>query len=110
DVALARRDEAYLAVSSQLATSASVLRGSLKVAQQTPATLAAARAAEQQAAARFKTGLTPVVDVADAERILAQAEIDDAVARLEVRRALLLLARASGDLGPFMTQARTGGP
>lgn len=110
DVAVARCDEAYLAVASQLATSMAVLRGSLKVAKQTPAALASACAAEQQAAARFKTGLAPVVDVADAERVLAQAEIDDAVARLEVRRALLLLARASGDLGPFMAQSRTGGP
>jgi outer membrane protein TolC len=110
DVAVARRDEAYLAVASQLATSTAMLRGALLVARQTPATLASARAAEQQAAARFKTGLAPVVEVADAERLLAQAEIDDAVARLEVRRALLLLARASGDLGPFMAQSRAGGP
>jgi hypothetical protein len=41
--------------------------------------------------------------------LLAQAEIDDAVARLEVRRALLLLARASGDLGPFLAQSRSAG-
>jgi outer membrane protein TolC len=107
-VALARRDEAYVAVASQLTTSTAVLRGSLNVAKQTPVTLASARAAEQQAVARFKTGLTPVVDVADAQRLLAQAEVDDAVARLEVRRALLLLARASGDLGPFMAQSRSG--
>jgi outer membrane protein len=106
DVAVARRDEAHLAVAGELATSTSVLRGALKVAAQTPATLAAARTAEQQAAARFKTGLTPVVEVADAERALAQAEIDDALAKLEVRRALLLLARASGDLGPFLTRSR----
>jgi len=106
DVAVARRDETYLAVAGELATSTSVLRGALKVAAQTPATLIAARAAEQQAAARFKTGLTPVVDVADAERVLAQAEIDDALAKLEVRRALLLLGRASGDLGPFLAQSR----
>jgi hypothetical protein len=38
--------------------------------------------------------------------VLTQAEIDDAVARLEVRRAQLLLARASGDLGPFLAHAR----
>jgi hypothetical protein len=50
-----------------------------------------------------------VVDVADAQRVLAQAEIDDAVARLEVRRALLLFSRASGDLGPFLAQSRSGG-
>jgi outer membrane protein len=109
DVAVARRDETYLAVAGELATATSVLRGALKVAAQTPATLVAARAAEQQAAARFKTGLTPVVEVADAERVLAQAEIDDALAKLEVRRALLLLARASGDLGPFLVQSRGGG-
>jgi outer membrane protein len=106
DVAVARRDEAYLAVAGELTTSTAVLRGALKVAAQTPATLAAARTAEQQAAARFKTGLTPVLEVADAERVLAQAEIDDALARLEVRRAMLLLARASGDLGPFLTHSR----
>lgn len=109
-VAVAKRDEVALAVAGQLATSTAVLRGSLNVARQTPAALASARVAEQQAAARFKTGLSPVVDVADAQRLLAQAEIDEAVARLEVRRALLLLARASGDLGPFFAQSRSGEP
>jgi len=106
DVAVARRDETVLSIAGQLATSTAVLRGALAVARQTPATLSAARTAEQQATARFKTGLAPVVDVADADRVLSQAEIDDAVARLEVRRALLLLARASGDLQPFFTQLR----
>jgi outer membrane protein TolC len=113
DLAVARRDETVLSIAGQLATSTAVLRGALAVARQTPATLAAARTAEQQATARFKTGLAPVVDVADADRVLSQAEIDDAVARLEVRRALLLLARASGDLQPFFTQLRApnaGGP
>lgn len=107
--ALSRRDETVLAVSGQLSSASAVLEGAARVAQQTPATLAAARAAEQQATARYKTGLAPVVDVADAQRILAQAEIDDAVARLEVRRALLLFARASGDLRPFFAQSRAGG-
>jgi outer membrane protein TolC len=105
----ARHDEAILAVSGQLATSAAVLEGAVRVARQTPAALSSARAAEQQATARYKTGLVSVVDVADAERVLAQAEIDDAVARLEVRRALLAFARATGDLGPFLAQAQRGG-
>ena len=108
-VAVAKRDDATLAVSGQLAAATAMLRGALNVAKQTPATLAAARTAEQQAAARFKTGLSPILDVADTQRILTQAEIDDALARLEVRRALLLLARASGDLAPFFAQIR-GGP
>lgn len=105
--AASRRDEVALAVSGELASASATVDGAVRVSQQTPAALTAARAAEQQALARYKTGLAPVVDVADAERVLAQAEIEDAVARLETRRALLLLARASGDLGPFL--ARSGG-
>jgi outer membrane protein TolC len=107
--ALSRRDEVVLAVSGQLSRATAVVEGALRVAQQTPPALASAKAAEQQALARYQSGLAPVIDVADADRVLAQAEIDDAVARLEVRRALLLLARASGDLGPFLAQSRSGG-
>jgi outer membrane protein TolC len=104
--ALARRDAATLAVSSDVAGANAALEGAQRVARLTPKALDAARAAEQQATARFKTGLSSVVDVADAQRLLAQTEVDDVVARLEVRRAQLLLARASGDLGPFLAQVR----
>jgi outer membrane protein TolC len=106
---ISRRDEVVLAVSGQVARASAMVDGAMRVAQQIPAALASARAAEQQALARYQSGLAPVVDVADAQRVLAQAEIDDAFARLEVRRALLLLSRASGDLGPFLAQARPGG-
>ena len=109
DAAVARRDETYLAIAGQLSTATAVVQGALRVARQTPAALSAARTAEQQAVARYKSGLSNVVEVADTDRLLAQAELDDAVARLEVRRALLLLARASGDLGPFFAKTR-GGP
>jgi outer membrane protein TolC len=106
DVASARRDEAYLAVASDLSSAAAGLEGAERVARQTPATLAAARAAEQQLVARYRAGLAPVIDVAEAERLLTQAEIEDALARLEVRRARLALSRAAGDLGPFLSSAR----
>jgi outer membrane protein len=106
--AIARRDAVLLAVSGQLARATAIVEGAIRVSQETPPALASARAAEQQALARYQSGLAPVVDVADAQRVLAQAEIDDAVARLEVRRALLLLSRASGDLGPFLAHARSG--
>jgi hypothetical protein len=43
-----------------------------------------------------------VVEVADAQRLLAQAEVDDAVARLGVWRALLAAARIQGDIKPFL--------
>lgn len=107
--AAAQRDEISLAIKGQLSSATSFVNGALAVARQTPKALTSARAAEQQAVARYKAGLSSLVDVADAERVLAQAEIDDAVARLEVRRGLLLMARASGDLGPFLRQARGEG-
>lgn len=110
EAAVARRDEVALSIAGQLASARAMLRGAVGVAKQTPATLDSARTAEQQARARFKTGLSPVVDLADAQRLLAQAEIEDAVARLEVRRALLLIARATGDLGPFLHPAKSGAP
>ena len=46
------------------------------------------------------------MEVAEADRILAQAEIDDALARLGVWRGLLGIAAASGDLEPFLRQVR----
>jgi outer membrane protein TolC len=101
----ARREETELAIASQLAVASAQLRGAERVAREAAVALESARTAEAQTVARFKTGLTSVVDVADAERLLTQVEIDDAVARLEVHRARLLLARAAGDLGPFLREA-----
>ncbi|WP_169928026.1 TolC family protein [Labilithrix luteola] len=102
--AIARRDQVVLAVSGQLESASAFLRGAQSIARETPIALSAARAAEQQALARYRTTLAPIVDVADAERVLTQAEINDAIARIEVRRALLALARAAGDLGPLLSR------
>jgi outer membrane protein TolC len=44
------------------------------------------------------------VEVAEAQRILSQAEIDDALAKLDIWRALLGIATAAGDLQPFLQQ------
>jgi len=104
DAAVARRDEVVLAVSGQLESASALLTGAQSIARETPVALAAAQAAEQQAVARYRTALAPIVDVADAERVLTQAEINDAIARIEVRRALLALGRAAGDLGPFASR------
>jgi outer membrane protein len=65
----------------------------------------AARAASQQALARYKAGLATILEVADTERLLTQAEIDDALAKLNVWRAWLALGVASGDLTGFLEQA-----
>ena len=58
----------------------------------------------QQASARYQSGLGNIVDVADAERLLTQAEIDDALARLGVWRGLLGVAVAAGDVQPFINE------
>jgi Trp operon repressor len=42
------------------------------------------------------------VEVADAEGLLAQAEMDDAVARLNVWHSLFNVSYAQGDLRPFL--------
>ncbi len=76
-----------------------------RVARQVPVQLAAARAAEQQANARYEAGLGTLVEVAEAQRLLTQAEIDSGLANLAIWRALLAVREAEGDLGPFLTAA-----
>lgn len=81
------------------------LEGSRKIAADTPVQVAAANAATQQATARYQSGLGNVVEVADVQRLLTQAEIDDALARLGVWRAMLGVAIAAGDIQPFLNEA-----
>ncbi len=82
------------------------LNGAQRVAGQTPIQLEAARTAFNQATARYKAGLGTVLEVAEAQRLLTQSEIADALARLSVWRGLLALAAAQGDLAPFLTSTR----
>ncbi|MCI0420858.1 MAG: TolC family protein [Acidobacteria bacterium] len=76
-----------------------------KLAALAPMQLDAARAAETQAQARYRAGLATLVEVADAQRVLAQAEIDNGLARLNVWRGLLALRVAEGDLAPLLQMA-----
>jgi outer membrane protein TolC len=89
-------------LSSEIQKARAALAGARRVAENTPVELEAARATEQQATARYKAGLGTVVEVAEAQRILTQAEIDDSLARLNVWRALLRLSAAQGDLAPYL--------
>ncbi len=68
--------------------------------------LAAARQSESQARARYDAGLAGLSEVADAQSLLARAEMQDALARVDVWRALLAGAVAQGDLGPFLNLVR----
>ena len=76
------------------------------VAENIPVQLNAARVLEQQATARYKAGLATIVDVAEAQRLLVQAEIDDSLAGVSVWRALLAVRAAQGDLTPYLQQTR----
>jgi outer membrane protein len=81
------------------------LGGARNVAANTPVQVAAARATTEQATARYQSGLGNIDEIAEAQRLLTQAEIDDALARLGVWRGLLSVASAAGDLQPFLAEA-----
>ena len=85
------------------------LAGARQAALNTPIELSAAQQSEEQQRARFQAGLATVVDVAAAESVLVQAETDDALARLNVWRAMAAVAAARGDFTPFLAQV-TGQP
>ena len=91
-------------LSAQVQEAQAQLEGARQIALNTPVELTAARTSEQQQRARFQAGLATVVEVAVAESLLTQAEADDAVARLNIWRALAGVAAACGDLSPFLTQ------
>jgi outer membrane protein TolC len=101
----ARYEEISTQLTAQWNAAQAALPGARSVAVNTPIEVSAADAAVQQATARYQSGLGTIVDVADAQRLLTQAQIDDALARLNVWRALLRVATASGDLEPFLTAA-----
>ena len=79
------------------------------VAQNTPIQLAAAQQSEAQARARYDAGLAGIIEVAEAQNLLAGAEYQDATARVEVWRALLAKAVAQGNLASFVDLLRASG-
>jgi outer membrane protein TolC len=99
-------DEAVLTITSQQRAATALLQSARAVADSTPVQLAAARQSEQQARARFDAGLTSIVEVADTQNLLAQSEVQDRLARVDVWRALLANAVASGNLAPFLATLR----
>ena len=98
-------DEAILTVTSQQQTAAAMLQAARAIAANTPIQLAAAQQTESQARARYQAGLASIVEVADAQSLLAQAEVQDQLARIDVWRALLAQAVAQGTLAPFLSMA-----
>jgi outer membrane protein len=65
----------------------------------------AAQETMTRAKARYDFGLANITEMVDAQRLLAQAEMEDSVSKLAVWRAMLAAAKLQGDLKPFIQQA-----
>lgn len=94
--------EAIQTITGQVQEALARVRGARQVAENTPVELQAAQQSEAQARARFQAGVGTIVDVAQAQTLLVQAEIDDSLARLGIWRALAQLAASEGNLTPLL--------
>lgn len=104
-VEAARLQQMNVELRGQLDRAKAMVEGAREIARNMPVQLQAAQETERQAVARYKAGLCTAIEVAEAERLLTQTEIDDALARLNVWRALLAAGAASGDLEPLLTMS-----
>ena len=107
--ASARYDQAVQDLAADVAKAQAVLTTARRIAALAPAQLEAAQAAEEQARARYDSGLGNIADVADTQRLLTDAEISNGLAMLSVWRAQLGLAAARGDLSPVLALSAPGG-
>ena len=99
---VARHDEALLTITAERQAASAMVKAARAVAANTPVQLAAARQSLTQADARYRAGLTSIIEVADAQNLVAQAEAQDQLARVDVWRALLAQAVADGAIEPFL--------
>jgi outer membrane protein len=102
----AEYDKTLQTLSAQAQRAKAAYDSAVLISQNTPIELEAARSGETQANARYQAALAPIVELADAQRLLLQAEIEDNLARLTVWRAMLGEGLAQGDLQPFLELAR----
>lgn len=101
----ARSEQIAADLKAQWNRAVATLQGARRIAANTPVQVSAARTAAHQATARYRAGLANIDEVAEAQRLLTQAEIDDVLARLSVWRGLLGIAAAAGDIQPFVAEA-----
>jgi outer membrane protein TolC len=86
-----------------------LLEENRRVAGETPRLVQSAKENEIKVLERYRQGLTNMVAVAEAERILAEAEVEDAIAQIEVWRSILALGYVQGDLKPFLSLVAAAG-
>lgn len=100
----ARRELIERELTGRAAQARAQLDGAKRIAEIAPKQIAALQTALDQSQARYKAGLGTLLEVADAQRQLTQAEIETSIARIAVWRAELSLAYAQGDLEPFLAR------
>jgi outer membrane protein len=103
----AHYDQTVRRLTTQDARARALMAAAVEIASNTPVERQAATEAESRARARYDSGLASITEVAESQRLLAQAEADDALARLGVWRALLAAAQVRGDLAPFLNQVKS---
>ncbi len=81
------------------------IKTAVSLAANMPVQVEASEIAVKQAQARYQTGLGSVAQVAEANTVLAQSRMQEAIARVGVWRAMLQVASVHGDLRPFMAEA-----
>jgi outer membrane protein TolC len=108
-LALANSDLVTQQVQTQIDSARAIVRSTYRAADEARISLESSHAALSQAEARYKAGLYSIDTVAEALRLVAQAEAGDAVARTDIWRARMLLARAVGDLGPLLADISAAG-
>ena len=104
--ATAQYDRTMQALQAQDARARAITAAAFQIVANTPQQLQAARDTDAQARARYDAGLTTVLEVAEAQELLAEAEAVSAVASLAVWRALLAEAVLRGDVPSFLNQMR----
>jgi len=102
----ARYQETLAQLAERQAQAAAALASARQVAAVAPVQLSAARLAYDQQHSRFRSGLVTSVEVSSAAAALAQAEAQDALAQIELLRALLESAAAGGSLAEFHQAVR----
>ena len=90
---------------TQDARARTLVESARRIAENTQVQVKAAQETLTRARARYDYGLANITEMADAQRLLAQAEIEDSVSKLAVWRAMLAAAKLQGDLKPFLQQA-----
>jgi|SRR5262245_5243138 len=101
----ARYDQVINTLKTQEARARTLVESARRIADNMQVQVKAAQETMTSAKTRYEFGLANITEMADAQRLLAQAEIDESVAKIAVWRALLAAAKLQGDLKTFLQQA-----